>query len=75
MISSALLALAFAAVLLGIGFWGRRNAASLVLRSLSESAQQRKERSIRRGALVSLAAGALFVVLGVFEIFSWTQGR
>lgn len=70
MISSAVLALVFAAMLSGIGCWGRHNAANLVLRSLAPSARRRKEKSIRRGALISQLAGVLFLLLAVFELIS-----
>jgi hypothetical protein len=73
MISSALLAVVFALILSGIGYWGRRNSANLVLRTLSPSAQRRKERSIRRGTVVCQLAGALFFVLAVFEFVSWAR--
>lgn len=75
MISSALTALLFAAVLIAIGVWGRRNADNLVLTTLSPSAQRSRRRSIRRGAVASMVGGGIFVVLAIAEVIIWaTRG-
>lgn len=71
MTSSALLALALAAVLIAIGVWGRRSGEKLVLSTLSPSAQRSKARSIRRGSLACLLGGLLFLLLAAAEVVIW----
>jgi hypothetical protein len=71
MISSALTALLFAAVLITIGVWGRRNADNLVLTTLSPSQQQAKRRGIRRGAIALMVGGGVFLVLAIVEVVIW----
>lgn len=64
MTDDVLFGLLFAAILLLIGWWGRRNAATLVPPSLSAESRARKERELRRGAFAMVGFGVL-VMLGV----------
>jgi hypothetical protein len=75
MISSAVTALMFAAVLTTIGMWGRRSGEKQVLSTLSPAAQRAKARSIRRGAIACLLGGLVFLVLGVTEVVIWFTHR
>lgn len=62
MTSDVLFGLLFAAIPLGLGWWGRRNAATLVSPVLSSESRQRKERELRRGAFALSALGVLVLV-------------
>lgn len=75
MISSALIALGFGAVMFGIGYWGRRNAGSLMPATMSTSGRRSRERAIRRGAVFCQIGGWVFAALAVFEFVIWlTRG-
>lgn len=55
-------ALLFAAVLLLIGLWGRRNLAGLVPSTLSAQGRAKRERELRRGALALIAFSVLIAL-------------
>jgi hypothetical protein len=74
-VTTALMSFVFAAAFLGIGRWGRRNAADLVPATFSSSTRQRKERSLRRGAWSVTVLGGLFVLLGVLAAFGAVYGE
>ena len=61
---------AFAAALLAIGSWGRRNAADLVPATFSAEGRAKQERSLRRGAISITALGAMFALLGVLVLLA-----
>jgi hypothetical protein len=67
MIARMLLALVSALLLGAIGYWGRRNAASLAADRRSATARTGKEESIRRGAWGCWAMAVVFLVLGVLD--------
>lgn len=71
---TALVSFAFAVAFLSIGRWGRRNAAGLVPVTISPAAQQRKERSLRRGARSVTVLGGLFALLGVLAAVGAAYG-
>lgn len=47
-----------------VGLWGRRHAAVLVPMGLPPDARERRERSLRRGAVACQVVGVLFAVTG-----------
>jgi hypothetical protein len=65
---AALFGFALAALFLGLGRWGRHNAADLVPTALSAYGRAKRERSLRRGARSCQLLGSLFAVFAVLAV-------
>jgi hypothetical protein len=71
----SLVALVFAFPVFTLGWWGKRNAASLAPRALSSAGRAEKARGIRRGGLACQVFAGCFVVLGIAEFVMWAIHR
>lgn len=51
-----------------VGWWGRRHVAALVPPTLPPDEREKRERTLRRGALTCQAVGVLFAVVGAVAV-------